>query len=61
MRLVVVHIVVLERGEGEGPVGRKRAVHNDSSGMIHIGGVGVEVDELDFYRLRARVGCWWSV
>ena len=61
VRLVVVHFVVLERGESEGPVGRKRAVHDDGGVVIRRGGVGVKVNELDFYRLGARIGCWWSV
>lgn len=54
MYLLVVHIIVLKGREGQWPVGRQRALHN--GGVGRHGTLGVEMHDLDLYRLVARVG-----
>lgn len=50
---LVVHVVLVERGEGERLVGGKRAPHD--SGLVRNGRVGVQVHNLAMERLLADV------
>jgi hypothetical protein len=54
VRLLVMHVIFVERSKGKWLVGRQQALHD--SGLFREGRICIEVHKLEVDRLLTRVG-----